>query len=172
MQLALSPWPESCAERAHFFEAMQFKDRCEEERTHDLNMSVQYASAANSSFPCIVCSSSIYMIERGRMASWWECMRLQGYPVHRLDHLFLSQHHGMELAGNAFNGFVIPPLITAAFILDPGIAIASIEPVLLSTQITPTASLSLHPVSSDSEQECGEESGLGSDEGEESEQLD
>ena len=94
-------------------------------------------------------------------------MRLQGYLVHRLDHLFLSQHHGMELAGNAFNGFVIPPLITAAFILDPGIAIASIESVLLSTQITPTASLSLHPVSSDSEQESGEEFGLGSDEGEE-----
>ena len=76
MQLALSPWPESCAERAHFFEAMHCKDRCEEERTHDLNMSVEYASGANSSFPCIVCSSSMYMIERGRMASWWECMRL------------------------------------------------------------------------------------------------
>ena len=109
------------------------------------------------------------MIERGRMASWGERMRPQGYLVHRLDHLFLSQHHGMELAGNAFNGFVIPPLITAAFILDPGIAS---EPVLLSTQITPTASLSLHPVSSDSEHECGEEFGVGSDEGEESEQLD
>ena len=112
------------------------------------------------------------MIERGRMASWWECMRLQGCLVHRLDYLFLSQHHGMELAGNAFNGFVIPPLITAAFILDLGIAIASIEPVLVSTQITPTASLSLHPASTDSEPQSGEESGFGSNEGEESEELD
>ena len=117
-------------------------------------MSLEYSSGADYSFPCTVCSSSMYIIKRGRMASWWECLRLQGYPVHRLDHLLLTQHQGMELAGNAFNGFVIPPLITAAFILDPGIAIASIELVLLSTQIIPTASLSLHPVSPDSEHEC------------------
>ena len=151
MQLALSPWPESCVERAHFFEAMHCKDRCEEERTHDLNMSLEYGSGADDSFPCIVCSSKMYMISRGRMASWWECLRLQGYPVHRLGHLHLSQNQGMELAGNGFNAFVIPPLVAAAFILDPYIA---------STQITPAASSSLHPVPSSSEGESGEGSPL------------
>ena len=148
MQLALSPWPESFVERAHFYQSLHSKNRCAEERTHDLNMSLEYGSGADSSFPCIVCSSSMYMIKRGRMASWWGCLRLQGYPVHRCGHLLLTQHQGMELAGNAFNGFVIPPLITAAFILDPDIAS---EPLLSSTQIPPTASLSLDPASSGSE---------------------
>ena len=130
---------------------------CEVERTHDLNMSLEYGNGADDSFPCIVCSSNMYMINRGRMASWWECLRLQGYPVHRLDHLLLSQNQGMQLAGNAFNGFVIPPLVAAAFILDPDIAS---EPCLLSTQISPTASLSLNPVSSSSEgEESDDESG-------------
>ena len=62
-----------------------------------------------------------------------------------------------------------PTIDHRSYFLDRGIA--SIEPVFLSTQITPTSSLSLHPFSSDSEQESGEESGLGSDEGEESDDL-
>ena len=147
MKLALSPWPESITERAYFLKCVHAKTSKTGERTHDLNMSLEYGSGADESFPCIVCSSKMYMISRGRMASWWECLRLQGYPVHRLGHLLLSQNQGMELAGNAFNGFVIPPLVVAAFILDPDI---------VSTHITPAASLPLDPVASSSEGESGE----------------
>ena len=43
---------------------------------------------------------------------------MQGWLVHRIGILAVSQRVGMELAGNAFSGFVINPLLVASLAHD------------------------------------------------------
>ena len=45
-------------------------------------------------------------------------MRMQGFPSDLLDIMELSQDKGMELAGNAFCGYVTNPLLCAALMHD------------------------------------------------------
>ena len=57
MKLALSPWPESIGERVYFLKSLHSKAGKTGERTHDLNMSLEYGFGGDDSCPCIDCSS-------------------------------------------------------------------------------------------------------------------
>ena len=49
---------------------------------------------------------------------WVEAMRLQGFPVDDLQIDVLTHRRGMELAGNAFCGFFVAPVVIAALLSD------------------------------------------------------
>ena len=105
-------------EVAWYYVCLARRQAQEHEWVHDLNLSLGWNSTAKDSCPCATCLSTFLLTQRLRVISWWEAMRMQGWLVHRIDILALSQRTGMELAGNAFSGFVINPLLVASLAHD------------------------------------------------------
>ena len=89
------------------------------EVSHDINMTLGWSTPGWNIIVCILCSSMILLVLRKRILTYWEALRLQGFPVAILAISDPTQHKGMELAGNAFCAFVIQPLVTASIMYDP-----------------------------------------------------
>jgi site-specific DNA-cytosine methylase len=130
---ALAMYPQSYHEKAVYYTANFSGESLE--TAHDLNMSLDYGSSAPAGkINCIVCSSVYFLRLRRRLLFGYEALRLQGFPVHLL-RTELSQTRGMQLAGNSFNAFKIPALITGIFVHSPSIDVdIAKEPT--ETQIT------------------------------------
>ena len=66
---------------------------------------------------------------------------MQGFPCHLLGPSSLTQRRGMELAGNAFCGFVVGPIIFAAISSTDALSMQAPLPQLLPTLSVDIASM-------------------------------
>ena len=98
------------------------------ETTKDLNMSMGWQSEKSSSVAqCLVSTSRPWLMIRGRSLCGVEALMLQGFPVGHLNDQPTSfpDSQLIDLAGNAFNGYVCLAVCSSLFgTCDLGAAIA------------------------------------------------
>lgn len=92
-----------------------------EDTYHDINMSLRYENCKVGLAPCVVCSSSLFSRRWVKHLTGSESMVLMGFPwevlnMIALDHGWLSHKRMMELAGNAFNGYMMTAIISAILV--------------------------------------------------------
>jgi len=87
----------------------------EEELMVDTNMSCDWQNVHMGICPCIVSSSSLWLLKRGRFLQPCEALHLQGFPVQIQQECIppLSCREKVDLAGNAFSGQVLLAVLLA-----------------------------------------------------------
>ena len=101
------------------------KDVCNNgsETTHDLNVTLEWFTTGIDILLCIVCTGVILLRKRKRLLHWMEAMRIMGMPLRFMlvdaAPWSIDQERGMILAGNAFSGFVVSPMVTSAYMALP-----------------------------------------------------
>ena len=107
-----SNFPRRMQEVCYYYEYLKAPRECPagSMSTHDINMSLTWGSTACDILVCIITSSVIWLTKRQRVLRGWEALRAQGFPAHLVKHDALTENKFIELAGNAFSGFVLTPL--------------------------------------------------------------
>ncbi len=81
----------------------------------DVNLSIQWCRARKREVPCIVSSSRMWALHRGRLLAGEELLALQGFSI-QVQHDYCdtwSHKQLVDLAGNAYNGAVLAAVVTA-----------------------------------------------------------
>jgi hypothetical protein len=86
----------------------------------DVSLSIGCCRARRGSTPCIVSTSRIWGLHLGRELAGEELLALQGFSLEaQRESTTWTPKQLADLAGNAFNGAVLAPLLTAALAFYP-----------------------------------------------------
>ena len=86
----------------------------------DVSLSIGWCRARRGSTPCVVSISRIWGLRLGRELAGEELLALQGFSLEaQRQSTTWTPKQLADLAGNAFNGAALAPLLTAALAFYP-----------------------------------------------------